>query len=566
MYDRDIRPLQTQRLRPLAACVAALFALSAPAAMATNRIVSSCFDDGGLGTLRSVIAAPTTVSGDTVDMSGLDCSGFGNKIALVSSGISVNQGSLTIKGPGSAALAIDASGLACSLTCSYRVLTHTGGGTLTLQNVGVSGGYERHTGVAAIGGCIASYNNGNVTLDHAVVSLCKAFTYATEHAYGGAVYAAGGALLKSSTVSGSSVAGSGITAGGGVFSKLGSTLDHSTISGNSVFSAGTQSVFGGGVAARGDLTIQTGALSGNSVNGKGLAQGGGAFSAGTMTLNYATLSGNTIESVADIALGGGARAYGGFAAAYSTVDGNQALGFAFAGGVSTYGSVTLSNSTISGNHADNNIGGLSAFDDANYANNFVTINNSTISGNSAGYAIGGIYTNAGTVGVYNSTIVLNTATKGKPSTEFLAPGLAIAAQQYAAITLQSTILSDNTYGSTELDISTAYNQVTIAGSGNLIRTEQAHVPNDSSNACPLLGPLRNNGGLTRTHALASNSPALDSGNALVAKDYDQRGSSTVNGAFDYLRISGKEADIGAYELQQDDVVFTTSFEGCLPIN
>jgi hypothetical protein len=82
--------------------------------------------------------------------------------------------------------------------------------------------------------------------------------------------------------------------------------------------------------------------------------------------------------------------------------------------------------------------------------------------------------------------------------------------------------------------------------------------------CPLLGPIRNNGGLTPTHALLSHSPAIDAGNNNAIDphspppgapaSYDGRGPG-------FARESGA-ADIGAYELQKSEIVFDASFDGC----
>jgi len=55
---------------------------------------------------------------------------------------------------------------------------------------------------------------------------------------------------------------------------------------------------------------------------------------------------------------------------------------------------------------------------------------------------------------------------------------------------------------------------------------------------PRLGPLRRNGGPTETHALAPDSPALNTGDNAGAPATDQRGRP---------RISGGVIDIGAYE-------------------
>jgi hypothetical protein len=59
---------------------------------------------------------------------------------------------------------------------------------------------------------------------------------------------------------------------------------------------------------------------------------------------------------------------------------------------------------------------------------------------------------------------------------------------------------------------------------------------------PLLLPLADNGGPTRTHALSSASPAIDAGNNSAGFATDQRGKA-------FVRVAGARADIGAFELQ-----------------
>ena len=72
-------------------------------------------------------------------------------------------------------------------------------------------------------------------------------------------------------------------------------------------------------------------------------------------------------------------------------------------------------------------------------------------------------------------------------------------------------------------------------------------------ACPLLGQLHANSGPTFTHALLSRSPAIDAGSNPLNLATDQNLSN---------RVSGASIDIGAYEVQQGDIVFNANFEGC----
>jgi hypothetical protein len=71
-------------------------------------------------------------------------------------------------------------------------------------------------------------------------------------------------------------------------------------------------------------------------------------------------------------------------------------------------------------------------------------------------------------------------------------------------------------------------------------------------ADPKLGPLANNGGPTMTHALLSDSPALETGAAATAGSggvplYDQRGS-LFSRVVDYDGTGGAKLDIGAVEM------------------
>jgi hypothetical protein len=83
--------------------------------------------------------------------------------------------------------------------------------------------------------------------------------------------------------------------------------------------------------------------------------------------------------------------------------------------------------------------------------------------------------------------------------------------------------------------------------------------------------LRNDGGLTKTHQLLSKSVAIDTGNDVTIDPlshpnapfaYDQRGPALANGTTNHARVSGTQADIGVYEVQQGNVVFNAGFDGC----
>jgi hypothetical protein len=139
-------------------------------------------------------------------------------------------------------------------------------------------------------------------------------------------------------------------------------------------------------------------------------------------------------------------------------------------------------------------------------------------------------------------------------------------------------MSNNTYGATENDLKLVTGAFSITiNSGNLaaaannlvhVTIDPSKLPTDTLSDCPRLGQLRNNGGLTLTHALLSHSVAIDKGNNTFGSLYDQRGPASVNGVLDYTRFSdaGPLTDIGAYEVQKNDIVYNDDFDECPPLS
>jgi hypothetical protein len=217
----------------------------------------------------------------------------------------------------------------------------------------------------------------------------------------------------------------------------------------------------------------------------------------------------------------------------STVRDNTAT-FAI-GGVTTFnGPVTVNKSTISGNVAElyGAMGSLGA-------GHPVVISESTISGNGTvrGPSALGLDGRGGTsVLILNSTIADNIAETA------LDPSNPIGAiLQSGPVRYRSTIIADNYADLVPQDLwaQVAFGAV-VLGDDNLIVASNAPLPADTIRDAPMLGPLANNGGRTRTHALLLGSPALDSGNNAHNFAYDQRGEG-------FPRVVNGRADIGAYE-------------------
>jgi hypothetical protein len=246
---------------------------------------------------------------------------------------------------------------------------------------------------------------------------------------------------------------------------------------------------------------------------------------------------------------------------YSTIANNQAFceigGTAKAGATYTLGTTTLEATTISGNSSSGDFGGA-----ASGGGQPFSLVNSTISGNSADRFVGGV--NVGGGGSFSaaySTIVSNTAAQGSASVgDYRSPGVHLVTP--VGLQMTNSILANNTYGVAMAENDISSNTLISAFpkiSSSLIGVATISIPSDNlTNVCPLLGPLRDNGGPTKTHALLSGSPAIDAGTAGASPPaHDQRGPG-------FARIATRGAgviDIGAYEVQ-GGIIFDAGFDGC----
>ncbi|HEX6278727.1 MAG TPA: choice-of-anchor Q domain-containing protein, partial [Pyrinomonadaceae bacterium] len=215
------------------------------------------------------------------------------------------------------------------------------------------------------------------------------------------------------------------------------------------------------------------------------------------------------------------------------------------------GTLTINDSTVSENKVSDSEGNSHGGGIANNQGT-VTINNSTVSSNES-HAGNGIFNSQGTLTINNSTIFGNTAFFGIGDT-----GGGIYTFQ-GTVMLRNTIVASNTGG----DIgggtvaTASHNLIGDADSSSGI---QNGVNGNIVGVNPLLGPLRNNGGPTMTHALRPASHAINAGNDCVltangcgdgspAFATDQRGMPR-NGA----------VDIGAFERQANDPAPDTPFD------
>jgi hypothetical protein len=329
---------------------------------------------------------------------------------------------------------------------------------------------------------------------------------------GGSLYATGGSLDISDSMIASNRATGGLGgAGYTVHTGSGGTY---TIPGGT---GGTGQ--GGGLYVNGgSLTIASSTIASNqgtggaggAGRGSGAGQGGGLYNNATLTVSNSTLSGNS------------ATHYGGGIYNYS-------------------GTLTVSNSTLSGNTAYSG-GGI-----FNYYT--LTVSNSTLFGNSATGSGGGIY-NMGTrpVTLTNVTLTANRATNS-------GGGLCVFSGSSVPV-LHNTLIASNFNGASGTIRDDVFGALNSGGDYNLIGdgtgmtglSNGVHGNLVGSAAAPIdprLGPLQDNGGPTKTHALLGGSPALNTGNPSQLGVADQRGVVRAGGV-----------NIGAYQASASAFVLT----------
>jgi hypothetical protein len=250
-----------------------------------------------------------------------------------------------------------------------------------------------------------------------------------------------------------------------------------------------------------------------------------------LTNNYATSLGGGLDSLAlSVTITG------------CTISGNHTSTFGSGGGIYGYG-ITIEDSTINGNSARTG-GGISSRGTA------ALIADSTISGNTSTSFGSAVYIGIGTTTIRSSTITANTSPAGTP-------GAIVSNGNNGVITnLQSSIVAGNTNGdlawtlSNDTFVSLGYNLIgTVVGEPSFaLPTDQLNITN------PMLGPLADNGGPTKTHAPLPGSPAIDAGDPSAAEGvgdvslFDGRGAPYAR-VYDGDGSGGARIDIGALELQ-----------------
>ncbi len=371
--------------------------------------------------------------------------------------------------------------------------------TVTLRDVTVSGGYKG-MGTSGGGGICNHCDDTNV---------------------------ADGASLPTLHLVDTVISGNYDCMGGGGISNFGTLIvDDSRIENNfTPYGLGAAVGFGGGMGGGilnwgGTVSINRSVISGN------LAQtGGGIYNQDTFLPGVVLLEGTTISDNKS-AMGAGI---------YNVASGD----YNFPARILAVPGVTINRTTIANNIAELHGGGL-----YNLGIGTVVMLNSTVSNNLAGTSFfisssqgGGIYNGGRLLDIRSSTVsgnesstarisdTLTTASRGGDEIFFNTTnaGGNPATTIPMRVNIKNTIIGDGALTDDNCNGAIGYAAIISSGGNNIDsgNTCGFTAAGDRSSVNPLLDVLANNGGLTRTRALFSGSPAISAGNA--CPPIDQRG-------------------------------------------
>jgi CSLREA domain-containing protein len=276
---------------------------------------------------------------------------------------------------------------------------------------------------------------------------------------------------------------------------------------------------GGGIANSGTMQLVSTTVRGNVVPISGVGSTGGTQHSGGGVVNYSGATLNVIDSAIvenSASRGGGIRNFGGsMTMSNSTVSGNYAL--ARGGGIMNYGTASISFSTITDNETDGK-------------EEHPTLR-------SGG---GGIYNDSDAqLSIGNSIVAGNRDTRHLHN-------------EYSPDCLSVSPATITSFRGNLVGVDNANCDVTTTAGTGFDKVGTASSPLD-----PQLEPLADNGGPTPTHALLSNSPAIDEGTGVTNATFfncprrDQRFfGRPVDGNSD----GRADCDIGAFESGAEPLV------------
>jgi CSLREA domain-containing protein len=537
----------------------------------------------------------TTISSNSAVRSGGGIAGSGN-LQLTNATVTLNQAGTNgggVNGFSGIVNGVQSTLIISGGTVSQNTAGSTGGGIIGSSTTEVTGttvsNNQAGTVTVSSGGGVASFASSTagvttrLTLTNVMVSGNSA------SGSGGGMSGSGSLRVTNSTITGNQAGTSGTGSGGGISASVALVTGVTTLlelTDVTVTSNTATGSSGGGISAFGaNLNVTGGTIQNNSAtfDGGGIAKGTGTNGAFSHT-SQATIRNALIKdnhgTTASSDGGGVANAAGPLEIRDSIIEDNDALGFG--GGLGNFngGVTTIFDSSIRNNQAGLAGGGITQ---SNQASTSITLTDSTVSGNVAQNGSGGgliVGSNSGSVTLVRSTFSGNAGTNSA--------GLSIGSG--SALTATNSTLSGNiasqtgggigTFGTVALtNVTLQGNQAAQAGAVNVLAgtfstrnsifanstggncsgtvTSQGNNLEFPGNSCglnagigdlpntdPQLGPLTNNGGVTLTHAVNGNSPAVDGGTNTGCPSTDQRGTARPN---DGNGDGTNTCDIGAVE-------------------
>jgi CSLREA domain-containing protein len=314
--------------------------------------------------------------------------------------------------------------------------------------------------------------------------------------------------------------------GGAIYNNGPTAVSDSLLSANSATGAGG-AVFQGAAA----LTLSGSDVSANTA--AGALGGGGLRIASTVSAAVATTTFGLNEATGGD--GGAIHSDGGLSLTGSTLDSNKALS---GGGLASGAAAGVSGSTFNANTATGTCGAGDgdggAIEQGAPAPNPLSLTNSTLSGNAAGCRGGGarVFDSAATTTITSATVSDNSAGSGGGGGIDNATG----------VNGSSTVSSRGTIYSGNAPVNCAGDGPRLSARDNLDSGGSCGLSGASADLLgldPVLGPLRFNGGPTRTRMPFTVSPVVNAIPSGCASATDQRGVA---------RPVGGRCDIGAVEV------------------
>jgi CSLREA domain-containing protein len=308
----------------------------------------------------------------------------------------------------------------------------------------------------------------------------------------------------------------------------------------------TVDAWGGGIYNQGTLTVSSTTISGNYAN----AHGGGIYNrSGIVTVMDSTLS----QNIAHQSGGGIYNYYGLLTVVNSTLSQNTAD--QNGGGIANDdGTVKVSTSAIFGNGS--RVGG-GIYSVGIYPDTYVYVINGTISQNYANYNGGGIYMSGkGLTALYNTSVIDNDADHDRD--QYGGIGGGVYSEAGSRVIVVNTLIAGNTLLNAPI-YNDCSGMLEVYGMNLLFDETGCTFSGNGSASWGIIsltgiGPLQNNGGPTRSHALLEGSVAIDS-------TYDSLGCVNETGALlttdqrGAPRPVGPRCDIGAFEYNPARYIF-----------